>query len=76
MEAKMIDWINDERRARVDKLAPSERFVDVRLLPGEASAILRALGGTVRSDATNGDIAGAIAAAGNRLVLQQRGKAK
>jgi hypothetical protein len=66
-------WIDSWRQhlsEQLGKRAPTERFVDVRLRPSEAAEILKALGGRVAHGATNGEIAGAIAARGNLLVLR------
>jgi hypothetical protein len=58
--------------AGLSKLSPSDKFVDVRLTPAEAIEILKALGGTVKRGATNGEIAGAIAQRGNLLNQKPR----
>jgi hypothetical protein len=70
-----MTWLDEERSIRADealaKLAPSEKFVNVRLTPYEAKLILKMLGGSVRA---NGEIAGAIAAQGNLLSLKETRK--
>jgi hypothetical protein len=67
--------IEELEKTGARKLARDESFVDIRLTPAEAIALLKAIGGTVKSGATNGEVAGAIAQRAN-LLNQKPRKAK
>ncbi|WP_342711440.1 hypothetical protein AAFG13_06100 [Bradyrhizobium sp. B124] len=74
-------WIDDERRWRAAERANAyqptlqklERgTVDVTLKPDEAREVLKWLGGSAAENATNAQVAEAIATRGSILALQAR----